>query len=59
MGEIRLKYGHLTEIWVLKYGHLMPPSWRFSDKVTPHIDFTDEAVAESDVPVIKILCRCW
>ena len=55
MGEIRLKYGHLTEIWVLKYGHLMPPSWRFSDKVTPHIDFTDEAVAESDVPVVKIL----
>ena len=41
-------------IMVLKYGHLMLPG-SFPDKVTPAIDFTDEAVVQCDVPVIKIL----
>ena len=39
---------------VSKYGHLMPPG-AFTDKITPDIDFTDEAVVECDVPVVKIL----
>ena len=38
-----------------KYGHLMLPSVTFPDKVTPGIDFTDEAVVQCDVPVVKIL----
>ena len=29
--------------------------WAFPDKVTPDIDFTDEAVAQCDVPVVKML----
>ena len=39
---------------VSKYGHLMLPEV-FSDKVTPNIDFTDEAVVQCDVPFVKIL----
>ena len=27
----------------------------FSDKVTPDIDFTDEAVVQFDAPVVRIL----
>ena len=27
----------------------------FPDKITPDTDFTDEALIQSDVPVIKIL----
>ena len=38
-----------------KYGHLTLPSGTFPDKVTPGIDFTDEAVVQCDVPVVKIL----
>ena len=38
-----------------KYGHLMLPSKTFADKVTPGIDFTDEAVVQCDVPAVKIL----
>ena len=38
-----------------KYGHLMLPG-AFPDKVTPDIDFIDEAVIQCyDVPVVKIL----
>ena len=38
-----------------RYGHLMPPGV-FPDKVSyPDIDFTDEAVVQCDVPVLKIL----
>ena len=33
----------------------MLPSGTFSDKVNPGIDFTDEAVAQCDGPVVKIL----
>ena len=33
----------------------MLPSWIFPDKITPGIDFTDEAVVQHDVPVVKIL----
>ena len=29
----------------------------FPDKITPDIDFTDEALVQSDVPVIKILLQ--
>ena len=39
---------------VSKYGYLMLPGV-FSDKITPVIDFTDEAVVQCDVPVLKIL----
>ena len=38
-----------------KYGHLMLPLGIFPDKVTPGIDFTDEAVGQREVPVVKIL----
>ena len=38
-----------------KYGRFMLPSRTFADKVTPGIDFTDEAVVQCDVPVVKIL----
>ena len=37
-----------------KYGHLMLPG-AFPDEVTLDIDFTDEAVVQFDVPVVKIL----
>ena len=40
---------------VSKYGHLMLPSGAFPDKVTPDIDFTDEAVVQCYVPLVKIL----
>ena len=33
----------------------MLPSWTFPDKVTPDIDFKDEAVVQCDVPVVKML----
>ena len=33
----------------------MLPSWIFPDKITPGIDFTDEAVVQRDVPVVKTL----
>ena len=36
-----------------KYVHLMLPR-TFPDKVTLDIDFKDEAVVQSDVPVVKI-----
>ena len=38
-----------------KYGHLMLPR-EVPDKVTPDIDFIDEALVQCyDVPVLKIL----
>ena len=37
-----------------KYGHLMLPE-AFPDKATPATDFTDKAVVQYDVPVVKIL----
>ena len=37
-----------------KYGHLMLTG-AFPDKVTPYIDFKDEAVVQYYVPVVKIL----
>ena len=37
-----------------KYQYLMLPGV-FTDKVTPNLDFTDEAVIPHDVPVVKIL----
>ena len=44
----------LGKIMLSKYGNLMLPRV-FSDKAIPDIDFTDEAVVQCDVPVIKIL----
>ena len=38
-----------------KNGHLILSSGRFPDKVTPGIGFTDEAVVQCDVPVVKII----
>ena len=31
----------------------------FSAKVTPDIDFIDEAVVQCYVSVVKYFCRCW
>ena len=39
---------------VSKYEHFMLPG-AFRDRVTPDIDFTDEAVVQCDVPPVKIL----
>ena len=44
----------MGEIIVSKDGHLKPPG-ALPDKVTSDIDFTDEAVVQCDVTVIKIL----
>ena len=37
---------------VSKYGHSMPPG-ACPDKVTPNIDFTDEAVVQCDVKIVQ------
>ena len=47
----------MGEIMVSKYGHLMLPGV-FPDKITPEIDFTDEAVVQCDVPVITNTFWC-
>ena len=47
-------FSKVSKIMVSKYGHLMLPG-AFPDKITPDIDFTDEAVVQCDIPVIKIL----
>ena len=39
-----------------KYNHLILPG-AFSDKETPDIDFTDEAVVQCDILVMKILLQ--
>ena len=45
----------MGERMVSKYGYLMLPR-AFPDKVTPGINFKDEAVVvQCDVPVVKIL----
>ena len=44
----------MGEIIMPKYEHLMLLEI-FSDKINPVIDFTDEAVVQFDVPVVKIL----
>ena len=44
----------VRKIMVSKYEHLNP-SVGFPDKVTPDIDFTDEAVVQCHVSVVKIL----
>ena len=46
----------MGKIMASKYGHLIPPG-AFPDKVTPDIDFTDEAVVQCDVPVVKMLLQ--
>ena len=50
-----LQISKVGEIIVSKYGHLMLLSGIFSDKVTPGIDFADEAVVPCDAPVVKTL----
>ena len=42
---------------VLKYGHLILPGTTFSEKVTPDIDFIDEAVVPYYGSVIKVLLQ--
>ena len=49
-----LHFFKVGEITLLKYGHLMLPG-TFPHKVTPDIDFIDEAVVQCYVPVVKIL----
>ena len=39
---------------VWKYEHLMLLGV-FPDKITPVLDFPDEAVVQCDIPVVKIL----
>ena len=46
----------MGEITALKYGHLMLPEV-FPDKVTPDIEFTDDAVVQCFVPVVQILLQ--
>ena len=46
------KVGKIT---LSKHGHLILPSGTYPDIVTPGIDFTDKAVVQCDVPVVKIL----
>ena len=43
------------KIALSKYEHLILPSGTFPDIVTPGIDFTDKAVVQCDIPVVKIL----
>ena len=49
-----LQFFKVGEIMVLKYGHLTLPE-AFPDKVTADIVFTDEAVVQCDITVVKIL----
>ena len=49
-----LKFFKHDEKIVSKCGHLMLPEV-FPDKVTPNIDFTDQAVVQCDVPFVKII----
>ena len=46
------------KIIVSKYGQLMLPGV-FPDKITSDIDFTDEAVVDHGVPVVKYFSNCW
>ena len=48
----------MGEIIVSKYGQLMLPGV-FPDKITSDIDFTDEAVVDHGVPVVKYFSNCW
>ena len=48
-----LQFSELDKLLAVKYGHLMLPG-AFLDKVTPDIDFTDEAAVQYDVPAVKI-----
>ena len=50
-----LQFFKVCEIMVSKYGHLILPSGTFPDKVSPDIDFADEALVQCDVTVLKIL----
>ena len=52
-----LQFFKVGEIMVSKYGHLMLLSGAFPDKFSPDIDFTDEAVGQCAVPVVKILLQ--
>ena len=53
---IHLQFFKVGQIMVSKYGHLMLPGV-FPDKVTTDIDFTDEAIVQSDVLVVKVLLQ--
>ena len=47
-----LQFFKVGETIASKYGDLMLPE-TFPDKVITHIDFTDEAVVQFDIPVVK------
>ena len=49
-----LQFFKMGEIMVSKYGNLMLPG-RMADQVTSDINFTDEAIVQCDVTVVKIL----
>ena len=48
-----LQFFKVGETIASKYGDLMLPE-TFPNKVIPHIDFTDEAVVQFDIPVLKV-----
>ena len=52
--SFNLQFLKVGEMIMSKYGHLMLPG-AFPDKVTPYIDFKDEALVQCYVPVVKIL----
>ena len=45
----------MGKLMLSKYGYLMLPSGTLPNNVTLGIDFTDEAVVQCDVPVVKML----
>ena len=49
-----INFHGLKTLYLPKYGHLMLPG-EFLHKITPVTDFTDEAVVQCDIPVVKIL----
>ena len=52
--SFNLQFLKVGEMIMSKYGHLMLPG-AFPDKITPYIDFKDEALVQCYVPVVKIL----
>ena len=48
-----LQFFKVGETIASKYGDVMLPE-TFPDKLILHIDFTDEAVVQFDIPVVKI-----
>ena len=59
-------YNLLTHLQFFKVDEIIPAKYEylilrgaFPYKVTPDIDFTDEAIVQCDVPFVKMLFSCW